>query len=108
MWIARTLAIGVSLFLATFALDAWDPQRRVAERLVDAAIHLIPSALVLAIVIAAWRRPWVGGVAFLSLALAYAISVNFRPDWILAISGPLLTVGLLYLLASRPGHSPVR
>ena len=31
MWIARTLAIGVSLFLATFALDAWDPQRRVAE-----------------------------------------------------------------------------
>ena len=101
MWIARTLAIGVSLFLAVFALDAWDPQRRVPERLVDVAIHLIPSALVIAVVFAAWRRPWIGGVAFVSLAVAYAVSVNFRPDWTLAISGPLLTVGLLYLWASR-------
>jgi hypothetical protein len=100
IWIARTLAIGFSLFLAIFALDAWDPQRRVVERLADVAIHLIPSALVIAIVIAAWRRPWIGGVAFLALAIGYAVTVNFRPDWILAISGPLVTVSLLYLWTS--------
>lgn len=111
MWIARTLAIGVSLFLAIFALDAWDPDRRLAARLADVSIHLVPSALVIAIVIAAWRRPWIGGVAFVSLAIAYAVAVDFRADWILAISGPLLTVGLLYLWnVPRPkrGHSTFR
>ncbi|HEY0873405.1 MAG TPA: hypothetical protein VGD94_08030 [Vicinamibacterales bacterium] len=101
MWIARALAIGVSLFLAIFALDAWDPGRRLGERLAEVAIHLIPSALVLTIVAAAWRRPWIGGASFLGLAVAYAVSVDFRPDWILAISGPLLIVGLLYLWPRR-------
>lgn len=100
MWIARTLAIGSSLFLAIFALDARDPERRLAERLADVAIHLIPSALVIAIVIAAWRRPWIGGVAFLVLAVAYAVTVNFRTDWILAISGPLVILGVLYFWTS--------
>jgi hypothetical protein len=110
MWIARTFAIGVSLFLAVFALDAWNPDKRLTERLADVAIHLIPSALVIAIVVAAWHRPWIGGVGFLALAVAYAVSVNFRPDWILVISGPLLTVGLLYLLLPRTkrGHSTFR
>jgi hypothetical protein len=97
MWIARTCAIGVSLYLAIFALDAWDPAKALAGRLMDVALHLVPSGLVLAIAIAAWRRPWIGGAAFVALAIGYATFAGFRPSWVLAISGPLLTVGLLYL-----------
>jgi len=45
----------------------------------------------------AWHRPWVGGVSFVLLAAAYALTARYRIDWIVAISGPLLIVGVLYL-----------
>ena len=96
-WSARILALAMCVFLGVFALDAWDPGKRFLERLADVAIHLVPSGVVLAIVIAAWHKPWIGGVAFLALAIAYALMVNFRIDWVLAISGPLFVIGLLYL-----------
>lgn len=68
---------------------------------------LVPAALVLAMVIAAWRTPWIGAVAFLLLAAAYAMMTS-RFDWIVAISGPLAVVGGLFLLSWRagaPGHA---
>ena len=49
----------------------------------------------------AWHWPPLGGALFLLLALVYAISVPGRPDWILVIAGPLLLVGLLFLVSSR-------
>ena len=91
----------MSLFLALFALDAWDPAKPVATRATDLLIHLLPSALVLAVVALSWRREWIGAVAFVGLAIAYAVMVDFRVDWIVVISGPLLVAGLLYLWSSR-------
>jgi len=101
LWGPRILGIAVSLFLALFALDAFEPGRSVSPALTDFAIHLLPAAVALAIVALSWRRPWIGGVAFVLLAAAYAVSVRFRPDWTLAISGPLLAVGVLFLWSWR-------
>jgi hypothetical protein len=97
LWSARTLGVAVSLFLSLFALDAFEPGKPLARALPDAAIHLVPASLVLAVVGLSWRRPWFGGVAFVVLAAAYALTVRFRVDWILVISGPLLAVGVLFL-----------
>lgn len=97
LWSARILGIAVCVFLGVFALDAWEPGKPVARSVVDFLVHLLPSAMVLAIVALSWRRPWIGGVAFVVLAVAYAVMVGFRFDWVLAISGPLLIVGLLFL-----------
>ncbi|HET7219248.1 MAG TPA: hypothetical protein VFJ02_14425 [Vicinamibacterales bacterium] len=105
-WIPRLLGIAVSLFLGLFALDAFAPGKPIAHALIDFAVHLLPAAVVLTMVLVAWRRPWIGGVAFVLLAAAYALTVRFRVDWTLAISGPLLTVGLLYLWSWR-AHSHV-
>lgn len=91
----------MSFFLSLFALDAVEPGKPLARALPDFAIHLVPAAVVLAIVALSWRRAWIGGVAFVLLAAAYAVTVRFRLDWILAISGPLLTVGVLFLWSWR-------
>ena len=97
MWSSRILGIALSLFLGLFALDAFEPGKPLGRALADFAIHLVPAALVLTIVAASWRREWIGGVAFVLLAVAYAVAVRFRLEWTLAISGPLLTVGILSL-----------
>lgn len=100
-WIARGLAVSLSLFLALFALDELQPGKPVGQTVVDVLVHLLPAALVLVVVAASWRRQWIGAVAFVTLAVAYAITVRFRVDWVLVISGPLLTIGLLYLWSWR-------
>ena len=98
LWAPRIAGILVAGFLGLFALDAFEGQSLLLG-LAAFAIHLIPSLLVLAAVAAAWKFEWVGGVAFLGLALAYAIMVRWRLDWIAVISGPLAIVGLLFLIA---------
>lgn len=104
LWTARILGIALSLFLSLFALDAFKSGQPLVRSLADYAVHLLPAAIVFAIVVASWHKPWIGGVAFVSLAAAYAISVSFRLDWTLVIAGPLLLIGVLFLWIWRMGH----
>ena len=106
LWSPRILGITVSLFLSLFALDAFEQGKPVAAMLTDFAMHLVPAAVILAIVALSWRRPWIGGVAFVLLGAAYGSSVSFRLDWTLPISGPLLTAGALFLWSWRRHQPP--
>jgi CHASE2 domain-containing sensor protein len=108
LWSPRILGIAVSVFLSLFALDAFEPGKPLAPVLKDLAIHLVPAAVVLAIVALSWQRPGIGGVAFILLAAGYVPIVGFRLDWIVAISGPLLTVGLLFLWSWHDHRQPNR
>jgi CHASE2 domain-containing sensor protein len=101
LWSPRILGIAVSVFLSLFALDAFERGKPLASVLTDFAMHLAPAAVILAIVALSWRRPWIGGVAFVLLGAAYGPAVSFRLDWTLPISGPLLTAGALFLLSWR-------
>jgi hypothetical protein len=101
LWSPRILGIALSVFLSLFASDAFEPGKPPARALADFAIGLAPAAGVLAIVVLSWRRPLIGGVAFVFLAAAYALAVRYRLGWILVISGPLLTVGVLFLWSWR-------
>jgi hypothetical protein len=98
VWLPRIIGIAVTLFIGMFALDAFSDGKPVVEALGDFAIHLIPAGVMLAVVVVAWRHPWVGAVVFIGLALAYVLSVR-RVDWMLVIGGPLLLVGVLFLLS---------
>jgi len=101
LWVPRVLGIALGLFLALFALDAFESGKPFWHSVTDALIHLLPSALVLSLVALSWRWPSVAGFAFLALAAGYALTTGFRPDWVAVISGPLLIVGLLFLWAGR-------
>jgi hypothetical protein len=94
LWAPRVLSLLVALFIGAFALDSLD------EGLAATVRHATPALLLLATSVAAWRWPWVGGVVFIGAAVWYAGLVWGRTSWILTISGPLITVGLLFFLSS--------
>lgn len=97
-WSPRVLGLLVSLFVGMFALDGFAAGKPAPEALADFAIHLIPALVLIAIVVASFRRPWIGGVGFVALALVYAATMSRgRLDWMLVISGPLAIVGVLFL-----------
>jgi hypothetical protein len=98
LWIPRILGIVVSLFIGMFALDAFARGEPMGQVLGEFVMHLIPAFILLAAVAASFRRAWIGGVTFTALAVIYAVTVpNWRVDWLLAISGPLMLVGVLFL-----------
>jgi hypothetical protein len=105
LWSARIVGLGICVFLALFALDAWDPAKTGTERASQVLMHLLPSIVVLALLAVSWRRQWIGGFGFVALAIAYAVMVKFRLDWVAVISGPLLAAGALFFWSSVRGDS---
>ena len=103
-WVSRGAAFLLVGFLGLFAADTFTGTGDGVERLRDALLHLLPAIACLLIVVVAWRRAWIGALAFSILAGIYALWASDRPDWVLAISGPLFVVALLYAWAwwSRP------
>ena len=99
IWAPRVAGIGVSLFAALFALDAFDGSP-LSQALVGFVIHLAPAAVVALVVAVGWRFPWLGAAGFAALATAYAASVQTRLDWILAISGPLVATAVLFAVSA--------
>ena len=99
LWISRALAIAVALFIGLFALDAFGEGRGFWTSVAGFVVHLLPTFVLLATIAAAWRRPWIGGLVFLSLAAVYVIWAREHPNWILAIAGPLTLVATLYFLS---------
>jgi len=110
-WSPRVLGVFVSLFAGIFALDAFAPGKAVPEALADFAIHLIPALVLGALVAASFRRPGIGGVAFVGLALVYAATMSRgRLDWVLVVSAPMSIVGVLFLCSwfyQRRNASPL-
>jgi len=97
LWSPRILGLVISLFIGVFALDAFSPAKPMLEALPDFFVHLIPAATILGLVIVSWQWEWIGGLAFVALAVIYSVTVGRgHADWVLVISGPLLILGALY------------
>jgi uncharacterized ion transporter superfamily protein YfcC len=93
--IARTTGLVVFLFIAVLAADS------VAEGLGAFFVHLIPSIIVLALVLVAWRWDLLGGLAFIFLACAYGFVARPHVSWILSVSLPLAATGALFVWSGR-------
>ena len=107
IWAPRVAGVAVSLFLALFALDAFDGGP-LTETVPAFLVHLLPTAIVGAAVAVAWRHPWFGAAAFGALALGYAAMVPSRPDWILIVGGPLAVTAALFALGALRNRSERR
>src|SRR5205814_9351575 len=101
LWAPRFAGLAIAVFLALFALDAFDG-RPFFVALSGVLMHLLPALLVLAAVALAWRFPLAGGVAFAGLALASAIGGRGGPGLIAVIGPPLLRLGALVVVLRRP------
>lgn len=98
-WTPRGLCILFALFLSLFALDVFGEGLGFWKTVLALLIHLTPVYLVAIVLAVAWRREWVGAILFFGLALCYPALMRRGPwDWYLVISGPLVLLGVLFLL----------
>jgi hypothetical protein len=98
-WTPRILCILFAGFLSLFALDVFGEGLGFWEAILALLIHLVPVYIVVIVLVVAWRWEWVGAVLFTALAVCYAVSAWGRFHWsaYVAISGPLVLLGLLFL-----------
>lgn len=105
LWIPRALSILYVVFISLFALDTFNEEHTFWKLVLALLIHLIPSAVLLAAVILAWKWEWIGaavygvaGILYVSWVLRLRIPSATKQMWIFLIAGPALCVAALYLL----------
>ncbi len=98
-WSPRVLSILFVLFISLFALDVFNEGHGFWQTLLALLIHLIPTVLVIIAVVISWHREWIGAVLFTGGGLWYLLANLRHFSWILTISGPMLLIGILFLLS---------
>jgi hypothetical protein len=98
-WTPRVLCILFAVFLSLFALDVFGEGLGFWESMLALLIHLVPVYIVVIVLVVAWRWEWVGAVLFTALAVFYVVWAWGRFHWsaYVAISGPLVLLGVLFL-----------
>ena len=98
-WPPRVIGFIFVIFLGLFATDVFGESHGLWQTLAAFLIHLIPAFIVLVVLAIAWRWEWVGALGFMGLALWYAKGTwRHHPDWLLAISGPLVLLAILFFV----------
>ena len=93
-----------------FSLDAFEAGKPLAQQTLAWLIHMIPSWLLIAVLVVAWKWEKTGGIIFLSLGLAFTPFifwgnyVNNHSLWmslviILTVTFPFIVVGFLFLMS---------
>jgi hypothetical protein len=100
-WLPRIGGILIAVFISIFAMDIFNEQTAFWNTALALGVHLIPSAILIVVVLVAWKWEWVGSIAYMALAILYIITAwgRFPFSVYLIIAGPLLLNGLLFLLS---------
>jgi len=104
LWTPRVLSMLYIVFLSMFALDVFNEEQGFWRILGALTVHLMPSLILMAGLILAWRWEWIGTAMFSAAGLLYIVSVFNRPvslaiklSWVLTIAGPAFAVAALFL-----------
>ena len=105
-WTPRALSIAFIAFLSLFALDVFDEHLGFWQTALALAMHLIPSFVLIAVLVLAWRWEWIGAALYAaagSLYVFWVVSMSrpvppaVRLIWILTIAGPAFAIAGLFL-----------
>ena len=105
-WTPRALSILFIAFLSLFALDVFDGHLGFWQTALALTMHLIPSFVLIAALVLAWRWEWIGAALYGTAGLMYVgwvVSLSrpvppaIRLNWILAIAGPAFVIAGLFL-----------
>jgi len=108
-WLPRVICILAILFISLFALDAFQPDLTIWQQIGDFLMHLIPSFILTALLLVAWKWEYVGGIIFTIIGLGLSPLVfnhNYNMNhsiWmslgiILTITIPFVLVGVLFIV----------
>jgi hypothetical protein len=105
-WTPRVLSIVFIAFLSLFALDVFDEHLGLWRTVLALTMHLIPSFVLIAALVLAWRWEWIGAALYAgagSLYVWWVVSMSrpvppaMRLIWILTIAGPAFVIAGLFL-----------
>lgn len=74
-WTPRILCILAILFISLFALDSFSSELNLWQNIGSFLMHLIPSLVLLAILIIAWKWENIGGIILIIVGVAFSILV---------------------------------
>ena len=109
-WLPRIICMLAILFVSLFAADAFAPGLTIWQQLGGFTIHLIPSFILLAFLVVAWKWEYIGGIIFIIIGLGLSLFVfihNYKMNdsiWmslgiILSITIPFVIVGVLFIVS---------
>ena len=110
-WTARILCILAILFISLFALDSVSSERTFWQNTAALLMSLIPSFVLLAVLIIAWKWEKTGGIILTIIGLAlsifvfvlnfkrnnFPVAISLRNALMLAI--PFVLAGILFILS---------
>jgi len=111
-WLPRIICILAILFISIFAADAFAPGLTLWQQIGAFFIHLIPSFILLAFLIVAWKWEFIGGIIFMVLGLGlspFVFMLNYKNNHsigmslgiIAAITIPFIIVGILFIISHK-------
>ena len=109
-WVPRIICILAILFVSLFALDSFSSERTFWQNIGALMMHLIPSFVLIAVLIVAWKWEKIGGITLTILGLAFFIfififnlkrthSVSTSLLIALTFSVPFVLVGILFIIS---------
>jgi hypothetical protein len=105
-WTPRSLSILFIALLSLFALDVFDGHLGFWQTALALTMHLIPSFVLIAALVLAWRWEWIGAALYGAAGLLYVwwvvsmsrpVPAAMRLIWILMIAGPAFVIAGLFL-----------
>lgn len=108
-WTPRVLGILVILFISMFAFDSFSPDYTLWHNLLALLIHLLPSLIMLAVLLIAWKWELAGGIILTATGIAWSILIyvlNLKRTGIpgkalnvvLLLGLPLIVTGILFII----------
>ena len=108
-WTPRIIVILAILFVSMFALDSFSPELTIWQQIGDFFMHLIPSYVLIAILLIAWRWELIGGIFLILISAGmspfiYQHNYNMNHsvlqslEVILLINLPFFIAGILFVL----------
>jgi hypothetical protein len=89
-WLPRILAICFTVFISLFALDVLGQPGWFLGLL----IHLVPTYILIAVTVLAWKNEMFGGLLFLLFGVLMLFFTHFES---LIVSLPIMVIGVLFL-----------
>ena len=111
-WMSRIFCILAILFVSMFALDSFSPGQTIWQQLGTFFIDLIPTYVLTALLIVAWKWEKIGGIIFIVTGLAlspFVFMLNYNRTqsvWIslfiiAIITFPFVVVGILFIMSNN-------
>jgi len=99
-WIPRLLVFVFVFFLLLNAFDNATREEGAITYLSSLLFHLIPAILVLGGAFFSWNHERLGGLLFICLSLFFVLISRLEAELLMVLPGPLLLIGVLFILDS--------